>query len=45
MYLDRRTTRRKTKLPPDLAPMLEGGSPDVSNVGGLLGGLFGGQPE
>jgi hypothetical protein len=31
----------KTKLPPQLAPLLEGGSPDVSDVGGLLGGLFG----
>ena len=35
----------KTKLPPELAPMLEGGSPDISDVGGLLGGLFGGRPE
>lgn len=35
----------KTKLPPELTPMLDGGSPDVSNVGGLLGGLFGGRTE
>ena len=35
----------KTKLPPELAPILEGGSPDISNVGGLLGGLFGGRTE
>jgi hypothetical protein len=31
----------KEKLPPQLAPLLEGGTPDVSDAGGLLGGLFG----
>jgi|EndMetStandDraft_8_1072994.scaffolds.fasta_scaffold231168_2 hypothetical protein len=35
----------KTKLPPELAPLLEGGAPDVSTAGGLLGGLFGGRSE
>jgi hypothetical protein len=35
----------KTKLPPELAPMLEGGMPNVSDAGGLLGGLFGGRSE
>jgi hypothetical protein len=35
----------KTKLPPELAPLLEDGAPDVSTAGGLLGGLFGGRTE
>jgi hypothetical protein len=35
----------KTKLPPEFAPMLEGGAPDVSTAGGLLGSLFGARPE
>ena len=35
----------KTKLPPEMASMLEGGAPDTSAAGGLLGGLFGGRTE
>ena len=35
----------KTKLPPELAPMLEGGMPNISDAGGLLGGLFGRRAE
>ena len=35
----------KTKLPPELAPLLEGGAPDVSTAGGLLSSLFGARPE
>ena len=31
----------KTKLPPELAPLLEGGMPNIADAGGLLGGLFG----
>ncbi len=35
----------KTKLPPELGPMLEGGMPNIGDVGGLLGGLFGRRAE
>jgi hypothetical protein len=35
----------KTKLPPELAPMLEGDMPNISDAGGLLGGLFGGRGQ
>jgi len=35
----------KTKLPAELAPLLEGGTPNIADVGGLLGGLFGRRGE
>ena len=35
----------KTKLPPELAPLLEGGMPNIADAGGLLGGLFGGRGQ
>ena len=35
----------KTKLPPELAPMLEGGMPSAGDAAGLFGGLFGGRSE
>jgi hypothetical protein len=35
----------KTKFPPELAPMLEGGTPNIADAGGLLGGLFGRRAE
>jgi hypothetical protein len=31
----------KAKLPPQVAPLLEGGSPDLGGLGGALGGMFG----
>lgn len=33
------------KLPPDVAPLLSGQSPDMGQLGGMLGGLFGGRKE
>lgn len=35
----------KTKLPPQIASMLEGGAPDASAASGMLGNLFGGRTE
>jgi hypothetical protein len=35
----------KTKLPPELAPILTGGQPDLGGLGGQLGGLFGGRSD
>jgi hypothetical protein len=35
----------KTKLPPELAPILEGGTPNLGDAAGLLGGLFGRRSE
>ena len=35
----------KTKLPSELAPLLEGGIPNAADAGGLLGGLFGRRGE
>lgn len=34
----------KAQRPPELAPMLEGQPPTVSDAGGLLGKLFGRRP-
>lgn len=31
----------RAKLPPSVAPLLEGGTPDVGGLGGALGGMFG----
>jgi hypothetical protein len=35
----------KTKLPPELTPLLEGGMPNIADAGGLLGGVFGRRGE
>ena len=31
----------KAKLPPQVAPLLDGQAPDLGSLGGLFGGIFG----
>ena len=35
----------KTRLPPELASLLDGGQPNVGDLAGRLGGLFGQRNE
>jgi hypothetical protein len=35
----------KERLPPELAPLLDGQTPNVTDLGGMLGGLFGNRSE